>query len=355
MARDGRRMASRARQATVAAGPRAILLLGLLLTACSAAGNGSAATAADEEGSTAGEELRVVATTTVLGDVARQVVGTAGQVSTLLPPGADPHTFQPSASQVAELTDADLVVTNGAGLEEAMADALAEGREAGVPVFRAADHVDTLTAGVHGHDHGDEDGRAEHEGEEEADHGQAAGDDVTDPHLWMDPLRLAEVAQALGDELAAVADGDGAGFARRAQAYSEELTALDADIGQLLGDLPAQERVLVTNHDALAYFADRYGFEIAGTVIPTITTGAEPSAQDIEELAATIREEQVGAIFAETTQPDRLARTVAAEVGRDVEVVELYTGSLGGTDGTAATYIDMMRTNAERIAAAVAG
>lgn len=332
------------------------LVLALALTGCSVSPTDDAGAAPVSEATDAAEttgDLTVVATTTILGEIAEQVVGGEGQVTTLLPRGADPHTFQPSARQVAQLQEADLVVTNGAGLESGLADALAEADAAGVPVFTAVDHVETL-AFTGDHDHAGEEHTEEGHGDDEHnDTATAVHAASTDPHIWMDPERMADIATALGDELAQVDEGSGAMFRERAADHADELMELSTRITDQLADVPEPARTLITNHDALAYFADRYAFDIVGTVIPGGTTGAEPSAEDLETLAATIADRDVPAIFGETTQPVRLAEAVAAEVGRDVQVVELYTGSLGEQGSGAETYAAMMETNAARIAEAL--
>ena len=138
----------------------------------------------------------------------------------------------------------------------------------------------------------------------------------------------------------------------RADAYVARLQALDADVAKVLGAGPAARRILVTNHDALGYFADRYGFTILGTVIPSLSTLAEPSASGLTDLAAAIDKAGVPAIFADTSSPRRLADALAAE-GHHVQVVQLYVESLGPAGSGAPTYEQMVRTNAARIAAAL--
>lgn len=328
------------------------LALVLSTAACSPAGpaDGAASPAPPQE-ETAG--LSVVATTTVLGDVTREVVGECAAVAALLPVGADPHGFEPSAQQVEQLQQADLVVTNGADLLENLEAALAEAEAAGVPTFVAVDHVETLAfVGDAGHDHADEADAHDEDtnGGASEDHGHASAEGATDPHIWMDPLRMSDVAAALGEAL----DGLGCdGAVERARAYGAELDALVERMETTLAVVPETARTLVTNHEAFQYFADRFDFEIAGTVVPDVSTGAEPSAQDLERLAEIVREEQVAAVFAETTQPVRLAETVSSEVGGDIEVVQLYTGSLGEADSATGTYIGMMEENAQRIADAL--
>ena len=331
----------------------------VLVAAC---GGGAGATSpVDPSGQTSDAGPSLVATTTVLGDVAEQVVGDEGEVVTLLPPGADPHGFQPSAQQVEAMTDADLLVTNGANLEESLGDAIAEAEDAGVPVFTAIDHVEAREFGEDEGEHAGEDADA-HEGEDgDAHEGDAAevegahGHDegATDPHFWLDPSQTAEAVRALGERLDEVTGADASGFRERAAEYARQLQDLDAQVHDSLATIPDNQRTLVTNHDSFGYFAARYDFEVVGTVIPSVSTGAEPSAQQLAELAETIQDEDVGAIFAETTQSDRLAETLAAEVGTDVEVVQLYTGSLGEEGSPGGTYSGMLETNAQWIADAL--
>lgn len=304
--------------------PIAALLAGALLAAGCSGGA--------EPGS--GDALLVVATTTILGDVASAVVGDDGRVETLMPAGADPHDFRPSSRQAALLARADLVIANGLGLEEGLDDTLASVFADGVDVLRVAPLVDPLpfTFGL-----GDVPDPA------------AAGDD---PHVWMDPDRVADVAALLADRLDDIAPGGP--WAGNAAAYAADLAAADAHIRSILAAVPPHRRMLVTSHGAFGYWAERYGFEIAGTVIPGGSTLADPSSAELADLVATMRAGAVTAIFTDAAEPAALAEAVAAELGSEVEVVALYTGSLGEPGSGADTLIGMLLTNAERIAGALA-
>ena len=344
--RPAHRLTSPLRAARWTAG--ALALLTMVLGACAGDTAAESAVATARSGDT---DVVVVATTTVLGEIAAAVVGDAGEVVTLLPAGSDPHTYQPSARQIGRLVDADFVVENGGGLEAGLTDALAEARAGGVPVFTAIEHTDLEPldhAGVHGQD----DAGHEH-GEEPASDGEGseAEDQAVDPHVFLDPVRMAEITRALGSEIETALELTGAG--ERAEDHAAALEALDDRVRERLSVIPETERKLVTNHDAFGYFADRYGFVVVGTVIPSVSTGAEPSARDLEDLVGVIREEGVRAVFVETTAPQRLAQTLAEEVGGDVAVVQLYTEALGDAGSEAGTYVDMMQTNADRIAAAL--
>lgn len=329
-----------------------VFVLTLLLAACGAYGQSR------DDGTqsvSAGEQLSIVATTSILGDVAGAVADDAAEVTILMPPGSDPHSFEASAQQLAQMQQADLVIANGGGLEQQLHDALKEAEGAGVPVFHAIDHVDTLAFSGQ-EEHADERSSAEaHADEEHTGAEEHEGENgAVDPHFWMDPSRMAQVVQALGDEIGGIAGDDGATVSR-AGAYAGRLQDLDVQTQDMLSVIPDDQRTLVTNHEAFGYFADRYGFEIVGTLIPGLSTGAEPSAQDLEELLHTIADEQVSAIFTENTTSDRLAETLAQEAGSDVEVVGLYSDSLGDESSSATTYVDMLRTNARRISDTLGG
>jgi zinc/manganese transport system substrate-binding protein len=142
--------------------------------------------------------------------------------------------------------------------------------------------------------------------------------------------------------------------AERAAAYQEQLHQLDRDVAEQYATIPAARRVLVTNHDAFGYLADRYDLRIVGTVIPGGSTLAEPSAADLADLVAVIEREQVPAIFGETLDSTALVDALAAELDTPVEIVELHSDSLGDADSDAATYDDLVRSNADRITGALA-
>jgi ABC-type Zn uptake system ZnuABC Zn-binding protein ZnuA len=347
-----------------------VVAMGMVLAACgspeSASQSASQSDAPSTDAAGEGGGGTVVVTTSVLGDVVANVVGDAAEVETIMPPGADPHSFEPSAQQIEALQNAQLVVANGGGFEEALVDVLETAEADGVTVFNATDHVELIPfaaehAEEHGEEHAEEGGEGEHaegehaEGEhaegseeehaEEGEHGHAEGSE--DPHFFQDPARMAQVVRAMGEELGETVPADAA------EAYAAQLDELDAEIEEILSVIPEDRRKLVTNHEAFGYFADRYGFEIVGTVIPGGTTLEDPSAADLEELAATVEAEGVPAIFAENTSAPALAQALANEVGVDVEVVELYSDSLGEPGSDGATYEDMLRSNAQRIAEAL--
>lgn len=282
--------------------------------------------------SAAADRPLVVVTTNILGDVVGELVGDEAEVLVLMPPGADPHSFEISAQTAARLRDAELIVANGLGLEEGLAGHVESAEADGVPVFLAGDHLEVLAYAE----------------------GDAAG--TPDSHFWTDPARMVDVVTALGDELPAeFADSDNAAvdvdrITANTEAYLAELDELDREMSATFAAIPEARRALVTNHHVFGYLADRFGFRVIGAVIPSGTTLAAPSASDLRELVAAIDEAGVPAIFAESSQPDRLVQVLAEEADRDVDVVELVTESLTPPGGDAETYLDMMRVNTARIA-----
>ncbi|HZD24571.1 MAG TPA: metal ABC transporter substrate-binding protein [Acidimicrobiia bacterium] len=295
-----------------------LLTVSLVLGACGSSETGN-------------DRLTVVATTSIWGDVVSQILGEMGEVEVLIPRGADPHDYQPTSQQIATVARADLVVANGLGLEEGVEDILESAESDGANILEVAPGLDPLPFAEH---------VAETEDEE---HG------ALDPHVWFDPNRVARAAVAIATELEGI--DDSVDWIERARAYGEELASADRQITEILSVVPDESRKLVTNHDAFGYFADTYGFEIVGVIIPGGSTLGEPSSAELAELVEIIRENNVPAIFAESTQPRALAEAIAAEVGRDVAVVELYTGSLGETP--ADTLTGMLIEDARRIAEAL--
>ena len=269
--------------------------------------------------SSAGSDRPLVAVTTnVLGDVVTEVVGDTADVMVLMPAGADPHSFEVSAKEAARLRTADLVVENGLGLEEGVARHVEAAASDGVPVFTAGDHVDAIQW-------------------------TTEDDSGPDPHLWTDPARMVDVVEAL-DEALRDAGVEPSGT----DAYLDELAALDTEMTDAFAGVPDERRALVTNHHVFGYLAERYGFRVVGAVIPSGTTLASPSAADLRDLAAAIDEAGVPTIFADLSQPARLAEVLADEVDVHVEIRSLATESLT-EDGVASTYLGMMRSNTAAI------
>lgn len=275
--------------------------------------------------SQAGTDPPVVVTTNILGDVVSRMVGDQVEVQVLMPPNADPHSFGVSAQDALHMQDADLVVANGLGLEEGLLDHVETARVHGTAVFEAGQHFTPL----------------------EYDSEDASG---PDPHFWTDPMVMSEVVTALERSLAENVEGiDTDALHGATTTYLEELAALDRDMSARFSAIPADHRALVTNHHVFGYLAERYDFRVIGAVIPGGATLAAPSASDLADLADAVREAGVPAIFADSSQPDRLVQALAEHTGVEIRVVPLFTESLSGPEDGAATYLDMMRVNSERI------
>lgn len=301
-----------------------LLVLTIPLTAC---GTDDAST---------GDQLHIVTTTSIWEDVVSQIVGTDAEVEVLIPAGADPHDYQATPRQVAALTEADLVVANGLGLEEGLHDVLDTAAADGANLFEIAPLLDPIPFQDHDAD--------DHEGSDH-DHGSL------DPHVWFDPDRVANAATLIAGELEAL--DPSIDWGERADLYAAELQDVDNELDLILDRVPVDGRKLVTNHDALGYLAARYGFEVVGVVVPGGSTLGDPSSAELSALVATIEEEQVPAIFAETSHSSAIAEAVAAEVGRDVVLVELYTGSLGEPGSGVEHLTDLLPTDAQLIADAL--
>ena len=266
----------------------------------------------------AGEPLAAVATTGIIADLVRQVGGPRVEVESILPANADPHDFEPAPEDLVTVAEADIIFRHGLRLD-GWAEGLLENAGTEAPVVVTTEGISPLAS--------DEDEFAE-----------------GDPHVWFDPSRVAMMVATIAGALTDV-DPDGAAtYQARADAYRAQLTDLDATIRAAIATIPSERRKLVTNHDALGYYADRYGLTIVGTVIPGLETTAEPSAQEIAELLDVIEREGVPAIFAENTASAELAEELADEAGIEI-VDDLYTDSLGDPSSGADTYLGLMRTD----------
>lgn len=325
------------------------------------------------DGSDGGSEKTVsaIATTTQVADVVREVGGQRVEVTQLLQPNTDPHDYEPRPSDVEAFPDADVVFINGGHLDEWVEELIDDSGSSARVVDLGAGIPVTLEGGEHEHVHGG--GRAEGEehghnnetgeaaGKEHgSDHGEGKGEEhghgeeEVDSHWWHDPTNVeaatARVATVLGE-----LDPEGrAAFAGNARTFEQELASLDNRIEACIARIPEGDRKLVTDHEAFGYLANRYGLEVIGTVIPALTTQAEPSAGDLAELEKTIRAEGVEAVFPESSVPSATAEAIARDTGASADYV-LYGDSLGPTDSEAGTYIGMMRFNADQIARGLSG
>lgn len=291
------------------------IVLALAVFACSGAG----------EPQPAPDALPVVATTTVLADLVRQVGGARVDVVSLVPKGGEVHTFDPTPTDVKRVAGARLLFANGLGLDDWLM-ALAQDAGTDAAVVRLGEDLPGVTYLA-----GDEDGEA------------------PNPHVWLDAAYAARYVDRIEAALAEADPAEAAGYAAAAEAYGARLVALDAEIAARLGELPSTSRVVVSFHDAFPYFAAAYGLTVAGSIVDA--PGQDPSAGEVADLVATIRSSGARAILAEAQFNPRLAETVAAETDAIV-VTDLYSDSVG--DAPADTYEGLMRWNTDRLVEALA-
>ena len=275
-----------------------------------------------------GRPLNVVASTSIIGDVVAQVGGEAIDLTTLMRPGQDPHSYTPGAQELTAVANADVIFINGWGLEESLAQNLETIGE-GVPVVAISANIEPMPFG----DNPD--------------------DASPNPHVWFSIPNVAQWVKNVEQVLSELDPANSDIYAANAAAYLADLDILKADAEAALSAIPEENRFLVTNHDAFGYLARDYDLQVLGTVIPGMSTLAEPSANDLAALIEVMEEHGICTLFTETTVSDTLAQTVAAELNScdNVQVVKLYTGSVGPTGSGADSYVGMFRANVEAIAA----
>jgi zinc/manganese transport system substrate-binding protein len=274
--------------------------------------------------------LRVVATTTQVGEAARAVGANDISLTVLLQPGAEAHEFEITPPAAGAIEKADLILESGAGLETWLQEALT--------TIGGADRVRDMSSGI----------------------ALRAPDDTAeasevDPHYWLTAPNAIHLIENVRDALSASRPDLADGFATRAAGYVARLQAADVEIRRLMAEIPAQRRGIVTNHDALGYFVAEYGLRFVGSVFPSLDVSAEPNPAQLAELADTIRREGVTAIFSESAVNPRLAAAIAAETGARVVDTPLYTDSLGPPGSEGATLDGMLLHNAQVIHDALVG
>jgi ABC-type Zn uptake system ZnuABC Zn-binding protein ZnuA len=275
-----------------------------------------------------GEKLQVVATTNIVGDVVNNVGGDRIELTTLMRVGIDPHSYVPTPSDTAAIHDAHVVFANGVGLEENLEEMLESAGGDAVEIH--VSHELELREAQEGYER-EQEGHS-HEG--------------TDPHVWFDVKNVIHWVETIEHTLSVLDPANAQVYEANAKAYVHKLEELDAWVMEQVATIPEANRRLVTNHPVFAYFAARYGLEQLGAVYP-VSSSSEPSAQDIAELERAIREVGVPAVFAERTVNPKLAEQVAQDTG--VELVPLYTGSVGEPGSGVESYIELMRYDVNAI------
>lgn len=302
-------------------------LAALTITGCGDDGDAAAGPA---------EGPLVVATTTQAADLARNAAGDRAEVQGLIPPNADPHDYEARPSDIEALAEADVIVRSGGDLDGWLAEAIeASGTEA--KVVTLIDHVKTRTGEAH-----HEDGPAEEEAE------------AIDPHWWHDPRNAVLAVSAIRDALVAADGGGSEAYRAAAERYTAQIEELDTAVAACLEAIPAAERKLVTTHDALGYYAERYGIEVIGAVIPSLSTQAQASAGATAELVETIREENVRVVFAESSVDAKIEQAIARESGARVGE-PLYSDTLGTKGSAGETYLGSLAANTRALVAGFTG
>lgn len=295
-----------------------------------ALGTVALAACGSDDGDGGGVSTTVAATTGVTADIAASVAGPDAEVTQIVPDGASPHDYELSAKDRQALEEADVVVANGAGLEAGIPL-----DELDAPTWELTEHAGELATAeeIEGDEHAEEDE-------------EPAGDEHDgDPHVWMDPTRVAAAAGSLAEALGEADPAHAGEYDRRARAYARELKALDGEIADTVAAVAPADRELVTSHDSLGYFADRYDFEVAATAFPATGTEAEASAARLRDVERAVRETGVPAVFAQDGDDPEALRLVADQTGVEVEF-----GLLVESPGAAGSYEEMLRRDAGLIA-----
>jgi zinc/manganese transport system substrate-binding protein len=271
----------------------------------------------------------IVVTYSILGSIVKELVGDKATVTVSIPNGLDPHEWEPSARDIETINKADLVIENGLGLEGGMEKTLEAAKSNGVRFFTASDYITIRHVGPG-------------EGIPSGDPDQVIG--APDPHLWMDPLAMKSIVAALSDELKKDFNLD---VTTQATDLENRLDSLNAEVANIVAQVPQDNRKLVTGHESMGYFAQRYGFKLVGVIIPSLSSQAGVSAADLAALKKAIQDSQVKAIFTELGTSPAVAKAIGDETG--VQVVELTTHALP-SDGS---YFTFMRNLATVIANAL--
>ncbi len=307
-------------------GRRTLVSIGLLVVASGCGGG-------QPTGGTDGP-LRVVATTSIVGDLVRSIGGDAVELRTLMGAGVDPHLYKPSAGNVRAMASAEFLVYSGLHLEGKMTEVLTEMGTRGVETLAVAECVpaDRLL-GIEGYD------------------------TLHDPHVWFDVGLWEYAAACLRDGLIRVDPEHETGYRERGDALIADFAALDAWVRERIAEVPEERRVLVTAHDAFSYFGQAYGMEVRGLL--GVSTAAEAGTADVQELAGFIADRGLPAVFVETSVPPRfieaLTEAVVARGGRVTIGGSLYSDALGSPGGPAETYVGTVRANVDTIVGALSG
>ena len=288
----------------------------------------SACQSAAAPAKSAAPTLNVVAAETFLADIAQNVIGERAIVKSLMPLGVDPHSFEPTPQDVATIAESNVLIVNGSGFEGFLAELLQNAGGERTMIEASAGLIPRQPGSTEN------------------------VDEPIDPHFWLDPNNVVKYVENIRDALQKIDPAAAVYYGANADKYIQQLTALDHAIRAQVSTIPENRRLIVTNHESFGYFADRYGFKVIGTIIPSVSTGSAPSAQQLAQLIDQIKATGASVIFLETGTHPQLAQQIASETGIKV-VTELYSHSLSDTRGPAPTYIDMIQSNVAAIVKAL--
>ena len=305
----------------------------ILITACIPDRGERSPSQAETEQLNQAQKLKIVATTTIVADVVDKIGGETIELSVLLPPGTDPHTFDPTPQDIAKVADADILFANGAGLEDFLGPLL-ESAGAEGKIIHVSEGIELLQFDADDNDIG-----IEHSGDF---HYEGA-----DPHTWTDPNNVLTWVHNIQLTLSEQDPDNAILYQMKAEEYERELKALNIWIEEQVEQIPPASREIITDHLQFAYFAEAYGFKQLGAIIPGYSTIAEPSARELAALEDAVKEFGVQAIFVGNTVNPNLAERIAEDTG--IQIVYLYTGSLSEKGGEAGTYLDYIRYNVSAI------
>jgi ABC-type Zn uptake system ZnuABC Zn-binding protein ZnuA len=275
-------------------------------------------------GSTQATPLKVVAVESFLGDITRQVAGERVIVVSLIEAGMDPHTFEPIPRDIITISESRLLIVNGGGLENWL-QKMIDVQSISIPIVVASSGLTPRLPSS-----------------------SERMDEQLDPHFWLDPVNIKTYVRNIRDALIEMDPAGRDDYERNAGQYILQLDELNTWIDGEVAQIPPENRLLVTNHESFGYFADRYGFKIIGTIIPSVSSGSTPTALQLTDLIGKIQYAKVKAIFLEAGSNPELAQTIASETGVTI-VTGLLTHSLTGSDGPADTYINMMKYDTQLI------
>lgn len=296
------------------------------------------------------ERLQVLTSNSIIADIAQNVGGDLVEVTSLIPPNSDSHAFELRASDLVRLSTVDVLLINGAGYESFLSSVLADTSISayvvglGVPIlgFGSDSVIGNLGQDL------DCDSHEHHEDEAT----EEALDVACDPHYWLNPQNALLMVDNIAALFVELDPANATVYQANAEAYQAEIQAIDSELAALFAALTPEARVIVTNHEFLAYFANRYDLTILGNVLPSVSSLAEVSPRELAALSEQIRQTQVKAIFTEVSSSNRLAESLAHDLG--LRVIPLYSESLSAPDGGASTYLDYLRYNAQAIASGLA-